>query len=423
MKNNISMDTTPKSLRLQLAICGRINAGKSTLLNLISGQSAAITSPERGTTTDVVEKVMELRPLGPVVLLDTAGVDDDSPLGSQRTAGTRRAIERADAVILAITPGLWDNCELSVIALADERKIPVIPVVNFHHDMPDEKFLALIKEQCGTAPVTVCAANLDQRSSFLDKLTPVLMEKLPESLTTPPFLNDLIPENSLVVLMTPIDSQAPKGRLIMPEVTAIRDILDGHAVAVVAREDAFPEIYHKLNAKPALAVCDSQVVDKMIATTPADIPQTTFSILMSRAKGDIVEFASGCAAINFLKPGNKVLIAEACTHHAGENDIGKVQIPGLLQKKFPGIKIDFASGADYPEDLQNYQLLIHCGGCMLNRRAMLNRLRAARNAGVPVCNYGMCIASCKGVIEKVLSPFPEALQMYRNELDRMSKMM
>lgn len=209
----------------------------------------------------------------------------------------------------------------------------------------------------------------------------------------------------------------------MPEVTAIRDILDGHAVAVVAREDAFPEIYHKLNAKPALAVCDSQVVDKMIATTPADIPQTTFSILMSRAKGDIVEFASGCAAINFLKPGSKVLIAEACTHHAGENDIGKVQIPGLLQKKFPGIKIDFASGADYPEDLQNYQLLIHCGGCMLNRRAMLNRLRAARNAGVPVCNYGMCIASCKGVIEKVLSPFPEALQMYHNELDRMSKMM
>lgn len=417
------MDTTPKSLRLQLAICGRINAGKSTLLNLISGQSSAITSPERGTTTDVVEKVMELRPLGPAVLLDTAGVDDLSPLGAKRIERTGKAIDRADAVILTIQPGVWDKNEDHLTAMAADRNIPVIPVINIHDAKPDDDFLLLVEKKCAVPPVSVCAANPEERSDFLEKLTSLLMEKLPDSLIDPPFLNDLIPANSLVVLMTPIDAQAPKGRLIMPEVTAIRDILDGHSTAIVTREDTFTEVFRKLNEKPALVVCDSQVVDKMIAATPADIPQTTFSILMSRVKGDIVSFAAGCAAVNSLKPGDKILIAEACTHHAGDNDIGKVQIPRLLNKKFPGVQIDFASGADYPADLEKYRLIIHCGGCMLNRKAMLNRLQKARKNNIPVCNYGMCIASCKGVIEKVLSPFPEALQMYREKLDNLSEKM
>ncbi len=414
------MDTTPKSMRLQLAVCGRINAGKSTLFNLISGQSSAITSSERGTTTDVVEKVMELRPLGPAVLLDTAGVDDDSVLGNRRFQKTVKAIDRADAMLLVISPDFWDENEESLLTMAAERKIPVIPVINFHDAAPGKNFLAMVREKCRTAPLAVCAANQSVRSAFLDDLTASLLEKLPDTRLDPPFLNDLIPTGSLVVLMTPIDSQAPKGRLIMPEVTAIRDILDGHSIAVVAKEDAFPEIYRKLNGTPSLVVCDSQVVDKMIAATPGNIPQTTFSILMSRLKGDIVEFARGCAAINSLKSRDKILIAEACTHHAGDNDIGKVLIPGMLQKKYPGIQIDFASGIDYPENLSGYSLIIHCGGCMLNRRAMLNRLRTSRNAGVPVCNYGMCIASCKGVIEKVLSPFPEALQMYRHQLEKMT---
>ena len=416
------MDSTPKSFRLQLAICGRINAGKSTLLNLISGQDAAITSPERGTTTDVVEKSMELRPLGAAVLLDTAGVDDLSALGEKRLHKTAKAVNRADAVILVITPEKWDEAEKSILAMAKERRIPLLPVINFHNAPASETFMQQVENAAGVKPLAVCAANMSCRSGFLDQFTGALLKMLPESLTTPPFLNDLIPADSLVVLMTPVDSQAPKGRLIMPEVTAIRDALDGNAAVVIAKEDAFPAIYSKLNEKPALVVCDSQVVHRMIAATAPDIPQTTFSILMSRLKGDIELFAAGCAAIEALEKGDKILIAEACTHHAADNDIGKVQIPKLLQKKYDGkLIIDFASGADYPENLAEYALVVHCGGCMLNRRAMLNRLYSAEKAGVPVCNYGMCIAACRGVIRQVLSPFPDALKSYQDALDRQIK--
>lgn len=415
------MDTTPKSLRLHLAICGRVNAGKSTLFNLISGQNHAITSPERGTTTDVVEKSMELRPLGAAVLLDTAGIDDDSTLGSQRMDKTVKAIDRADAILLVSAPGVWGEPEKLITRMAEERKIPVITILN----IPDGQMMSFEKENDQSASrITVCAANPENRDEFLEKLTGKLLELLPESRLDPPLLHDLFPENSLVVLMTPIDSQAPKGRLILPEVMAVRDILDGHSQVLVAREDAFPEIYRKLAVTPALVVCDSQVVHKMLATTPETIAQTTFSILMSRLKGDINEFAAGCAAVEFLRPGDRVLIAEGCTHHAAGNDIGKIQIPQLLEKKCGGkLHFSFNSGMDYPDDLSEYQLVIHCGSCMLNRRTVLNRLRLSRRAGVPVCNYGMCIAACRGVIRNVLSPFPDALKRYVKELDKLSNRM
>ena len=419
------MESTPKSLRLQLAICGRINAGKSTLLNLISGQNTAITSDERGTTTDVVEKTMELRPLGAAVLLDTAGVDDDTALGKQRFQKTLNALDRADAVILVAVPGEWGKPEQEIISLAGERKIPVVTVFNFRSTpLTEEEITTILQRENISSVIQVCAADQSQRSAFLDKLVSILLELLPESRTTPPLLNDLLTPDSLVVLMTPIDSQAPRGRLIMPEVMAIRDALDGNASVVIAKENAFPGIYRKLNEKPALIVCDSQVVHKMTGSSDPEIPQTTFSILMSRLKGDIEEFAAGCAAIESLRPGDKVLIAEACTHHAADNDIGKVQIPKLLQKKCGGmLDFTFTAGADYPDDLQSYKLIVHCGGCMLNRKAMLNRLRTAKNAGVPICNYGMCISACKGVLKKVLSPFPAALEKYLSELDKHSKAM
>lgn len=412
------MEKTPKSLRLQLAICGRINAGKSTLLNLISGQSSAITSPERGTTTDVVEKVMELRPLGAAVLLDTAGVDDDSVLGASRFQKTSSAIDRADAVILVLSPGCWDEAEKTVLKMAQERKTPILPVINFHQHKADDDFADAVKESTGTAPLQVNAANPECRDEFLGKFTSALLELLPESRIESVFLRDLLPDDALVVLMTPIDSQAPKGRLIMPEVMAIRDALDGNAAVVVAKENSFPEIYGKLNAKPSLAVCDSQVVHRMIETTPAEIPLTTFSVLMSRMKGDVEFFAEGCAAIAGLRPGSRVLIAEACTHHAADNDIGKKQIPALLENRCGGkLEFTFSAGADFPEDMAAFDLVVHCGGCMLNRKAMLNRLHKAAAAGVPVTNYGMCISFCRGVIERVLSPFPQALERYLSKLD------
>ena len=235
------MESTPKSLRLQLAICGRINAGKSTLLNLISGQNTAITSDERGTTTDVVEKTMELRPLGAAVLLDTAGVDDDTALGKQRFQNTLNALDRADAVILVAVPGEWGKPEQEIISLAGERKIPVVTVFNFRSTpLTEEEITTILQRENISSVIQVCAADQSQRSAFLDKLVSILLELLPESRTTPPLLNDLLTPDSLVVLMTPIDSQAPRGRLIMPEVMAIRDALDGNASVVIAKENAFP---------------------------------------------------------------------------------------------------------------------------------------------------------------------------------------
>lgn len=407
------MDSVSKSLRLHLVICGRINAGKSSLLNLISGQDIAITSPRRGTTSDVVEKTMELRPLGAVVVLDTAGIDDNSALGDKRLEKTAKAVDKADAVLLTVIPGIWDDTENTVVNMARERNIPLIVIANTRQDSP----FAVMPPFEGKV-ISVCAVDPEQRTKFLDHLTATLIELLPESKLEQPFLHDLLPADSLAVLMTPIDSQAPKGRLIMPEVMAIRDILDGNAVCIVAKEDQFPSIYEKLTEKPALVVCDSQVVHRMINSTSPEIRQTTFSILMSRLKGDINEFAAGCAVIEKITPGDKILIAEACTHHADKNDIGKVQIPQLLEEKCGGkLNFNFCSGTDFPADIASYRLIVHCGGCMLNRRAMLNRLRTAARAGVPVCNYGMCIASCRGVIEKVLSPFPEALAAYRDNLN------
>jgi len=414
------MEQTPKSLRIHLAIAGRVNSGKSTLFNLISGQDAAITSPERGTTTDVVEKTMELRPLGAIVLLDTAGTDDDTALGAKRNERTAKALDRADAVLLVVTAGIWDDAETRLISSLRERKTPVLTVINIcNGESLEAGFIADVKEACGTMPLTVCAKDRTQRSDFLEKLTASLQEILPDDLTSPPLLRDLLVPGALAVLMTPIDQQAPKGRLILPQIQAIRDVLDGDAMVITAKENAFPQIYDRLTAPPDLVVCDSQAVKNMIATTPPGVKQTTFSILMARMKGDLSLLASGCAAIASLRPGDRVMIAESCTHHAGSDDIGRVKIPRLLEQKVGG-KLDFifASGADFPADLSRFALVIHCGGCMLNRKAMLNRLRAVQNAGVPVTNYGMCISCCSGVLEQVLSPFPEALNSYRKTLDK-----
>ncbi len=412
------MESTPKSLRLHLAVTGRINAGKSTLFNLIAGQDAAITSPARGTTTDVVEKAMELRPLGPVVLLDTAGTDDDSVLGSQRTARTERALDRADAALLVTAPGVWGEPEKALAVTFRARKIPFAVVVNRRADDAP----AGTGKPVGLADVPVlevCAADMSARDGFLKRLTAALLKLLPDDAAPPPLLRDLLRPGALAVLMTPIDLQAPKGRLILPQVQAIRDALDGDALAVVAKENAFPAVYGRLAGRPDLVVCDSQAVKVMTATTPEGVPQTTFSILMARMKGDLARLAAGCAAIPTLKPGDRVLIAESCTHHAGDDDIGRVKIPRLLEKTVGGkLEISVASGMDYPKDLAEYALVVHCGGCMLNRRAMLVRIAEAEAAGVPVTNYGMCISYCSGVLEKVLSPFPEAWRTYCETLDK-----
>ena len=404
------MQSVPKSLRLQILFTGRINAGKSSVVNLISGQDTAIISAERGTTTDVVEKAMELRPLGPVLLLDSAGTDDATALGVLRIERTLRAMERADILVIVTTPGVWDTPEIELLKKAETLQLPVLTVINkCDTAMVDDGFIAKLTELTGTAPVLTTAADnsAENRDCFIEALVGGLLKIIPEDqLQTPPLLNDLLPFGGHIVMMVPIDTQAPKGRLILPQVQAIRDALDGEAICTVAKENAFPEIYSRFTSKPDLVICDSQVVRTMIDTLPDGVKCTTFSILMARLKGDLEQLSRGARAIAGLKENDLVLIAEACTHHAGNDDIGKVKIPMLLQKKC-GCKLNFEffSGTDFPADLEKYKLVIHCGGCMLNRKAMLNRLSRVGAAKVPVTNYGICISYCTGVLDKVISPF------------------
>ncbi len=404
------MQSVPKSLRLQILFTGRINAGKSSVVNLLSGQNTAIISAERGTTTDVVEKAMELRPLGPVLLLDSAGTDDATALGALRVERTIRAMERADILVIVTTPGVWDTPEIELLEKGKALKLPVLTVVNkCDTSAVDDGFIAKLTELTGTAPVLTTAADNSSanRDRFIEALVGGLLKIIPEDqLQTPPLLNDLLPSGGHIVMMVPIDTQAPKGRLILPQVQAIRDALDGEAVCTVAKENAFPEIYSRFTSKPDLVICDSQVVRTMIDTLPDGVKCTTFSILMARLKGDLEQLSRGARAIAGLKENDLVLIAEACTHHAGNDDIGKVKIPMLLQKRC-GCKLNFEffSGTDFPADLEKYKLVIHCGGCMLNRKAMLNRLARVAAAKVPVTNYGICISYCTNVLDQVLTPF------------------
>ena len=377
------METVPKSMRLHIALFGRTNVGKSSFLNMISGQQAAITSPIPGTTTDVVEKTMELLPLGPVVFLDTAGIDDTSELGAERIKRTMRVFTRADIVVILCEAGVWGAPEERILAEAKERKIPVVAVVG-KADLraPDAAFLELLRSK-GIASTAV-ADNLApaRREECVADFKRALIDCCPEDfLAVPPLVGDLLPPGGLAALIVPIDLEAPKGRLILPQVQTIRDALDNGAAALVVKEREYPAMLARLKTPPDLAVCDSQVVDKSLKST------------------------------------DKVLIAEACSHHAVSDDIGRVKIPRWLRRYAgEGLQVDVSAGRDYPENLSEYKLVIHCGGCMLNRREVLSRIQAAARAGVPVTNYGMCISFVQGVLERVLTPFPAALAAFREAL-------
>ncbi len=404
------MNTSPKSLRPHIGFFGRTNVGKSSLLNLIAGQDVAITSPVAGTTTDVVEKAMELLPIGPVVLMDTAGLDDESALGARRRERTDAAMERADVVVVVAEPGIWGAFEEEVIAAARARKAPVLVVVNKTDlaavDAAQAERIAAVSD--GWLPASCMDAASRERVvvAFKERLLCVLPE---EAVRTPPLVSDLLPPGGLAVLVVPIDLQAPKGRLILPQVQTIRDALDADAGALVVKERELADFLARLNRPPDLVVCDSQAVLKASADTPPGIPFTTFSVLMARAKGDLVELARGAAAIGSLRAGSRVLVAEACTHHALEDDIGRVKIPRWLRQYVGAdLVIDHFQGRDYPASLADHDLVIHCGSCMLTRREMLRRIQRAREAGVPITNYGLAISVTQGVIERVLSPFPAA---------------
>ncbi len=397
------MSNTPKALRLHIALMGRVNSGKSSFLNLISGQAVSITSSKEGTTTDVVEKNQELLPIGPVTWIDTAGLGDETDLGAKRMEKTHAVWDRSDVILLICEGSKIGEYEEKIIKEAERRNLPLIKIFN-----KADKF------SCDGEGIKVNALDLSLRDEVLSKLKAELIKVCPEDfINQPTILGDLAPKQSHIMLLVPIDKEAPKGRLIMPQVQAIRDALDNDQIVTVVKENEYKMALANMKIPPALVVCDSQVVDFMVKNTPSNISCTTFSILFARLKGDIVKLVEGAAAIKNLQDGDKVLIAESCTHHAIEDDIGRVKIPNLLRKKTgKDLLINHVAGHDFPKDLADYKLVVQCGGCMHNRREMLSRINKCEQAGVSITNYGVCISELKGVLRQVLKPFPQALQQY-----------
>lgn len=395
--------TAPKAMRLQIALTGKVNAGKSSFLNLITGQETAIASAVPGTTTDVVEKNQELLPIGPVTWLDTAGFGDDTELCEPRIEKTRKVFDRADIILLITDNPLPDETEQAIIVEAEKRNLPVLKIYN--------------KADTYTAPTDGIAVNsLDKasRDKVLVQLKSALLRLCPDDIIhTPPLFGDLVPAGGSVLLLIPIDKEAPKGRLIMPQVQAIREGLDYNLIVSVVTEKRYAEALATCKKAPDLVICDSQVVDLMAAQTPPDIKCTTFSTLFARLKGDLGKFAEGAAVISKLKDGDKVLIAECCTHHAVEDDIGKVKIPYWLKEKTgKNLQIDFCAGRDFPDNLSAYRLVIQCGGCMFGRREILARINTCETAGVAITNYGIGISEMKNVLPRILEPFGQILQDY-----------
>jgi [FeFe] hydrogenase H-cluster maturation GTPase HydF len=369
-----------------------------------------------GTTTDVVEKSIELLPLGPITLLDTAGLDDVSELSEGRIERALRILDRAEIVLLIAEPDAWTKYEERIIAEAKQRKIPFVILVNKIDLQSSSKSFKKELDERANYVIYLSAIHREKRDEYLTEIKDALIALAPGNYIKPlPLLGDLISKGGLVVMIMPIDKEAPKGRLILPQVQAVRDVLDNDAITVVTKETEYPLVLPLLNKKPDLVICDSQVVHLMMEQTPEDIRTTTFSILFSRYKGNLLEEVKGAAAVAQLRDGDKVLIAEACSHHANEDDIGRVKILRWI-RQFTGvnIQIDHVQGRDYPANLSEYSVIIHCGGCMLTRNEKLVRIDKAKCAEVPITNYGLTISLTQGVLGRALSPFPEALTMFEN---------
>lgn len=404
------MRATPKAFRLHIGLFGRRNAGKSSLLNALARQQVSIVSDVAGTTTDPVEKPMEMLPIGPVLFIDTAGIDDTGALGAQRVQKTRQVFDRTDVGLVVAADG-WGDFESAILAELRERQIPVIAVFNkadLHR--PDPAVLERL-----TAEKVPLVETVAPEGRGVLELREALIRSAPEEfIDAPPIVADLVPPGELAVLVVPIDKEAPKGRLIQPQVQTIRELLDADAYSLVVKERELRDALDRLRRPPALVVTDSQAFLKVAADTPPDVKLTSFSILFARQKGDLSQFVEGALAIERLRPGDRVLIAESCSHHPIADDIGRVKIPRWLTQ-YVGGSLQFAStqGHDFPENLPDYQLVVHCGACMWNRREMLSRMLRCRAAGVPICNYGLTIAYTLGIFDRALEPFPDALETYR----------
>ncbi len=396
--------SSPKGTRLHIGIFGRRNAGKSSLLNAITRQQVSIVSAQAGTTTDPVEKPMEILPLGPVLFIDTAGVDDHGALGELRMARTRQVFDRTDIAAIVCESGQWGQFENDLLAEFRGRNVPAIAVLN-KIDIHSPETLE------GIPVVHTDAIHGRGIAEFREAL---LAAAPPEFLRDPAIVGDLVGPGDLAILVVPIDKEAPKGRLILPQVQTIRDLLDSDSLCMVVKERELRAALGRLNAPPKLVVTDSQAFLKVAADTPPGVPMTSFSILFSRLKGDLTAQVEGALALDQLRSGDRVLIAEACSHHPITDDIGRVKIPRWI-RQYTGAAIEFdhCQGHDMPADLSVYRLAVHCGACMWNRREMQTRIHRCRGAGVPISNYGLVIAYTLGIFERALGPFPAALDRYR----------
>lgn len=395
------MIDTPRANRLHIAIFGRRNSGKSSLINAITGQNTALVSDYAGTTTDPVYKSMELLPMGPVVIIDTAGLDDLGEIGELRIKKTKEVMDKTDLALLVMTAEIDDySLEIEWYRELKDRGIPIIGVLN-KIDMASVDVKKL--ERLFDMPFTCVSAA---ENTNIDKLKSAIQEMSPLDYEMPTIVGDVIRAGDTVLLVAPQDIQAPKGRLILPQVQVIRDILDNNAVVITVKDTELKAALERLKGKPDLVITDSQVFKKVNSIIPKDVPLTSFSILMARYKGDLNIFKSGAEAIDSLKPGDNVLIAEACTHHPLQGDIGREKLPVWLNNAAGGeLNITVKAGIDFPEDVKDYKLIVHCGACMLNRKQVLSRISKAYHSGVPITNYGLAIAHMNGILKRVTNMF------------------
>ena len=392
----MSLQTTPTANRLHIALFGRRNSGKSSLINALTGQDTALVSDIPGTTTDPVSKAMELHGIGPCVIIDTPGFDDEGTLGEMRIERTLKAIERTDiALLLCEETNLQE--EAAWMQQLKAKNIPVILILNkadIHQDIS-----SLIEQELGEKPLLVSA----KEKRGMEDIRLAILEKLPQDFEQPSITGDLVSENDLVLLVMPQDIQAPKGRLILPQVQTMRELLDKKCLIMSCTTDKLPQTLQALARPPKLIITDSQVFKTVYEQKPAESLLTSFSVLMAGYKGDIRQFIEGASAIDRLTERSRVLIAEACAHAPMTEDIGRVKIPRLLRKKIgEGLQIDMVSGSDFPKDLSGYDLIIHCGACMFNRKHVMNRLESASSQQIPMTNYGITLAHLMGILDKIV---------------------
>lgn len=410
------MNSTPTSTRLHISIFGRRNAGKSSIINALTNQKIAIVSDVPGTTTDPVLKSMEILPIGPVVIIDTAGLDDSGELGELRREKTFEILNRTDLAILVIDgiegPTSFD---IDILKEIKGKNIPIVGVLNKKDISTYDEVKK--REWEKTLHLELIEISAKEKTG-IEELKRQIIKKAPYDESELSIVGDLIEPGDIIVLVVPIDKAAPKGRLILPQQQVIRDVLENDAIAIVTKEYELKETLENINKKPKLVITDSQAFLKVSADTPRNIPLTSFSILFARYKGDLDELTKGLKALENLKPGDKVLIAEGCTHHRQSDDIGKVKIPRWIRQFAGGdIQFNFSSGMTFPDNLNEYKLIVHCGGCMLNKREMMYRISYAKSKNLPIVNYGLLIAYIQGILPRAIEMFPSAKLIYEDNIE------